>query len=78
MPGPVLKSCGGLVLVAAPGRPLGDVIKAQLRANPFNAPLLPAAPRCIRTPLRPRPASVAHECGPGKVVLPHDREARGY
>jgi pimeloyl-ACP methyl ester carboxylesterase len=37
----------GLVLVAAPGRPLGDVIKAQLRANPFNAPLLPAAEAAI-------------------------------
>lgn len=33
----------GLVLVAAPGRPMGEVIRAQLRANPANASLLPAA-----------------------------------
>ena len=30
----------GLVLVAGAGRPLGEVIRAQLRANPANAPLL--------------------------------------
>lgn len=30
----------GLVLVAAPGRPLGAVLREQLRANPANAPLL--------------------------------------
>lgn len=33
----------GLVLVAAPGRPLGAVIREQLQANPANAPLLPQA-----------------------------------
>ncbi|MFY8139701.1 MAG: alpha/beta hydrolase, partial [Caulobacter sp.] len=33
----------GLVLVAAPGRPLGAVIREQLKANPANAPLLPQA-----------------------------------
>jgi pimeloyl-ACP methyl ester carboxylesterase len=27
----------GLVLVAAPGKPMGEVIRAQLRANPANA-----------------------------------------
>lgn len=37
----------GLVLVAAPGRPLGEVIRDQLRANPFNAPLLPPAEAAI-------------------------------
>lgn len=37
----------GLVLIAAPGRPLGDVIKSQLRANPANAPLLEAADTAI-------------------------------
>lgn len=37
----------GLVLVAAPGRPLGEVIRGQMRANPFNAPLLPAAEAAI-------------------------------
>ena len=30
----------GLVLVAAPGRKLADVIREQLRANPANAPVL--------------------------------------
>jgi len=37
----------GLMLVAAPGRPLGEVIRDQLRANPFNAPLLPPAEAAI-------------------------------
>jgi pimeloyl-ACP methyl ester carboxylesterase len=30
----------GLVLVATPGRPLGEVLRQQLRANPANAPIL--------------------------------------
>lgn len=33
----------GLILVAAPGRRLSDVLREQLRANPANAPLLPQA-----------------------------------
>jgi uncharacterized protein len=33
----------GLVLVAAPGRRLGAVIREQLNSNPANAPLLPQA-----------------------------------
>jgi pimeloyl-ACP methyl ester carboxylesterase len=33
----------GLILVAAPGRKLGDVIREQLRANPANAPILDQA-----------------------------------
>ena len=33
----------GLVLVAASGRPVGTVIREQLRANPANAPLLDQA-----------------------------------
>lgn len=33
----------GLVLLATPGRKLGDTLREQLRANPANAPLLPAA-----------------------------------
>lgn len=37
----------GLVLVATIGRPLGDVLKEQLRANPANAPLLDAADAAI-------------------------------
>lgn len=33
----------GLVLISAAGRPFGAVIREQLRANPANAPVLPAA-----------------------------------
>ncbi len=37
----------GLLLVAAPGRPLGEVLREQLRANPANAPLLDDAMSAI-------------------------------
>jgi len=37
----------GLVLVAAPGRPVGEVLKAQFRANPDVAPLVAAAEQAI-------------------------------
>jgi uncharacterized protein len=33
----------GLVLIAAPGRKLGDIVREQLKANPANAPILPDA-----------------------------------
>lgn len=33
----------GLVLVASPGRKAGDLLRAQLQANPANAPVLPQA-----------------------------------
>ncbi|HEX3911897.1 MAG TPA: alpha/beta fold hydrolase [Steroidobacteraceae bacterium] len=33
----------GLLLVAAPGRPMGEIIREQLKANPANAPLLAQA-----------------------------------
>lgn len=33
----------GLLLVAAPGRPLGEIMREQLRANPANAPVLDQA-----------------------------------
>jgi pimeloyl-ACP methyl ester carboxylesterase len=33
----------GLLLASTPGRPLGDVMREQLRANPANAPLLSQA-----------------------------------
>jgi len=39
----------GVILVSTPGRPLGEVLKAQLRANLANAPLLDAADRAIDT-----------------------------
>ena len=37
------KDICGLVLVAAPGRRLSDVLREQLKANPANAPVLPQA-----------------------------------
>jgi pimeloyl-ACP methyl ester carboxylesterase len=37
----------GLVLLAVPGRPLGTVLRDQLRANPANAPLLGQATAAI-------------------------------
>jgi pimeloyl-ACP methyl ester carboxylesterase len=37
----------GLILIAAPGRPLAGIIKEQLRANPANAPLLATADHAI-------------------------------
>lgn len=43
---PDLPICG-VVLVAGIGRPFGDVLLGQLRANPANAPLLPAAEAAI-------------------------------
>lgn len=33
----------GVVLLSSPGRALGDVMRGQFRANPANAPILPAA-----------------------------------
>jgi len=39
----------GLVLVAAPGRKFGELIKDQLRSNPANAPFLDEALRDIDT-----------------------------
>lgn len=49
----------GLVLVAAPGRPLGDVLKSQLRANPMNAPLLEPAEAAIDQLAAGRPVDPA-------------------
>ena len=39
----------GLLLVSGPGRKLGDVLRAQLRANPANAPYLPQMLDAIAT-----------------------------
>jgi pimeloyl-ACP methyl ester carboxylesterase len=33
----------GLLLIAAPGRPLGEILREQLKANPANAPVLDQA-----------------------------------
>lgn len=43
----VLENVSGLILVATPGRPLGDILKEQLRANPAIAPLMDAADHAI-------------------------------
>jgi pimeloyl-ACP methyl ester carboxylesterase len=37
----------GLILIATAGRPLGTVLREQLRANPANAPILESAERAI-------------------------------
>ena len=39
----------GLILVSGPGRPFGDVLRAQLTANPANAPILEQAFAAIDT-----------------------------
>lgn len=39
----------GVILVAAPGRPMADILRQQLRANPANAPILEAADSAIAT-----------------------------
>ncbi|MEZ5670471.1 MAG: alpha/beta fold hydrolase [Alphaproteobacteria bacterium] len=49
----------GLVLIAAPGRRLGDVMRAQLRANPANAVLLDDALGAIDSLEAGTPADVA-------------------
>jgi pimeloyl-ACP methyl ester carboxylesterase len=41
------KGICGVVLVATPGRPLGQVMREQLRANPGNAPILALAMAAI-------------------------------
>lgn len=37
----------GIIAVSTPGRPLGKVMRAQIHANPANAPLLADADRAI-------------------------------
>lgn len=49
----------GTILVAAAGRPLGEVLKEQLRTNPFNAPLLPAAEAAIDSLAAGKPIAAA-------------------
>ena len=39
----------GLLLVASPGRPLGQILRAQLKANPANAPVLAEAVAAIES-----------------------------
>jgi pimeloyl-ACP methyl ester carboxylesterase len=44
--GKVDRVCG-VILVAAPGRPMGQILREQLQANPANAPVLPDAMAAI-------------------------------
>jgi len=37
----------GLILVSTPGRPAGDILREQLKANPANAPILDEALRAV-------------------------------
>ena len=37
----------GIILIATPGRPVGATLRAQMRANPVNAPLLADAERAL-------------------------------
>jgi pimeloyl-ACP methyl ester carboxylesterase len=37
----------GVILVSTAGRPIGEVIREQLRSNPANAPILPDAMKAI-------------------------------
>lgn len=43
------KNICGIILVAAPGRPLGDVLREQLKANPANIIILKDAEAAIST-----------------------------
>ena len=47
----------GIVLLAAPGRPLGTILREQLAANPANAFLLPEAERHIAALERGEPVT---------------------
>jgi hypothetical protein len=49
----------GLVLVAAPGRPLGQVLRDQLKANPANAALMADALAVIEKLERRQPVDVS-------------------
>jgi pimeloyl-ACP methyl ester carboxylesterase len=49
----------GLLLVSAPGRPVGPVLREQLRANPANAPLLDEAMAAIDALEAKRPVDTA-------------------
>ena len=41
------KDLCGIVLISGPGRPLGEVLRQQLEANPANAPILPPALKAL-------------------------------
>ena len=53
------KDVCGLALVSGPGRPLGQALREQLRANPANAPILDQALAAIAQLEAGRPADTA-------------------
>lgn len=59
----------GLILVATPGRPLGDVLKEQLHANPANRPFLPQADAAIDALAGGRRVDGADLPGPLKALF---------
>jgi pimeloyl-ACP methyl ester carboxylesterase len=49
----------GLLLLAAPGRKMGEILREQLRADPANAPLLPQAEAAIASLEARKPVDAA-------------------
>ena len=64
------KDICGVVLVAAPGRKLGEVMRAQLRANPANAPILPPALATIDSLEAGKPVDPATLPAPLPLLFP--------
>ncbi|MET4898084.1 alpha/beta fold hydrolase [Sphingomonadaceae bacterium jetA1] len=60
----------GVITVAAPGRPLAEVMKAQFHANPANAPLLPDADRAIDAMAAGRTIEAATLTPPLPMIFP--------
>lgn len=66
----------GLVLLATGGRPFGEVIRQQLRANPANAPVLAAGERAIDELTAGR--KVAPDTLPGPLIQVFHPAVQGY
>jgi uncharacterized protein len=62
----------GLVLVAATGRPLADVMREQLKSNPANAPILDQALAAIDALVAGKPVDVT-QLHPALVPLFHPK-----
>ncbi|MFC3077574.1 alpha/beta hydrolase [Phenylobacterium terrae] len=59
----------GLVLVAGAGRPLGQLLREQLKANPANAPLLDEAFAAIEKLEKRQPVDVARLPAPLQMLF---------
>lgn len=59
----------GVVSISGPGRKLGDVMRAQFRANPANAPILDPALKAITALEQGRDVPVAELPGPLSTVF---------